>query len=433
MARLFIAEPHWALTAAFLPFVTLDPWAIYEPQIPRHIDTFILCPLFLVALLREDGWGAKKTARLALLFAAVLLVHKLPALQFALLLSLFYALLVIRSRNLQLAWLRTLTICLVMAAALSLAFFFPYLKLMATSHSLHPYYGDESIWTVRRFGLPFLSPHRIYVVGGHFVELALVTLPLLFFGLFRKGRPPDLFLAASILLPTLIYLTPAGYLLGKILTPGVVVESFISGSVIPYAILFVLWIRALWKYISERLPWSWPTRPTASLISIGFVCFLFGRVTFQQYWRTLHSFPPTAREYLGEEAIQFFSHETGRVVVADPFSSAILPQFSPVKVVAADRLAVVGIPTERLRDVDTIFARSTPTSAILRLMDKYQASEIFLNRAFWKAPRDPISEAERFDFHFPLDEEPLVVKLMAAGRFRKVEVGTGSVVLIRID
>ncbi len=258
----------------------------------------------------------------------------------------------------------------------------------------------------------------------------------------RSRRYLAAWISSLVLLCILVYLTPLGILLGRVITPGVVSEIFITSNLLPFGLALGVAVVeltdvAVWaiRRVSEQFGFArferYLNTKTCFLVALG-LSILASIFPLQLYWNKMHVAAVTGEEFLGPSVIQYLGEEipADAIILSDPRTSHVIPALTHRKVMIADRNFMAYSYDQRLVDAERIVDPSTAASESLDLLKRYNVELILLNPRFWNSARNRQAEKFKYGCDFPDDMSEGIKKFEYDTRFTRKTFDDGTIIFI---
>lgn len=436
-----------ALLGACASFWFLDVWMLLSGPSTRFVAFYILAPLALLCLFRAFGksnaWWAWAVIG-GLCFGLMIQVHTLFALQLSMLILLFSIFLFIFRSHSIITEIKALSVFALVSVFTGGYRLLTLLFDSGRTLPLNSFYTDTLFWNTTVGPFEILNPDRyLWLLSPYYYGVALLLVVIgwvLILRQWRSRRYLVAWISSLVLLCVLIYLTPLGILLGRVITPGVVSEIFITSNLLPFGLalgiasveLANIAVGAI-RRVCERFGFSRPMRflsPRACLL-VALALFVVSSVTpLQFYLGKMQSPAISGEDFLGTSVIQYLKQETDvdAIILSDPRTSHVIPALTHRKVMVADRNFILHNYDQRLVDAGRVVDPDTTISESLDILRRYDVELILLNPRFWNSARDQHNEQFKYGFDFPNSMSVVIQKFEYDDRFIRKTFDDGTVI-----
>ena len=341
----------------------LEPWWIYQTQSPRFFGFFIIGTVLTIVLINKSflDLTKKNIFLLSLLWSILFYTHKLLALQYILMFFIYTALCITRE-NYKIIVKKKIFFYFI-CTMLSFPLVFLTIRELLVNKLTNPYYGNYQIWTTNFFDIITLANfNMLYFYGGNFVKFT--TLAALILGIFLRKNL--LLKSASIVIIFSIF-TPIGILISKLITPGVLIETFIAGSAFPVLLLIFYFFDKI--HIREKINY---------LVQTCVVLFLFYTPIIKFYKFASNNHKNAKPEVLKENLKKDILNIKGITILSDHKTSTYIPMISDKMVLIADRLNILETPQNNLKQFNKFFTTDFKYLDLIDLKNIFYCENIVL-------------------------------------------------------
>jgi len=348
-----------------LNFFYLEPWYLFASQTPRFIFNFIIVPIFLYSINNFDSVKNNSNKKSLIIIMVIgFLIHKLMTLQLFILLFVYSLLKTITLKNYKFL-LEIIKVCFITLLLISPAVFI-LIKEIICSGVDHSFYNNPIYWTEKMFYelIPMLKFSKLFDLyyGYKVVIITFLTIPYIFF------LKDFLILKASTIIILTTFLTPLGFCYSIFLTPGVVVETFLAGSVFPVLLtVFVCLEKVLVLDFKNTI--------------LNMVRYLMFFPLFFLYYINIKFIiglnPSNSESFFDKEVVKYLNDND--VIFSDIKTSSRVPSVSNSKVFIADRCNILETPKKNLDYATSFFSQDMINKDIInKIFFKYKCDKILV-------------------------------------------------------